>query len=323
MRKTLLLISGILLLALALRLFRLNEIPPGLTHDEANHGREAVEILDGVLRYYFPLNYGSEPLYSYTVAGSMALMGENVYALRRELLEGHIQLESENGDEPTDVESEPVPLEIVKSDTTPSPLPEPGGDFTYSVTVTNPSTVDTATLTDIDDDWAGVAPLTDSGSQDLQSACVDSSDVAVTFPYDLVPLDFITCEFTQEHLGNAGDEWTDAVTVVATDDDVTDQQEPENEEEEQACRDAMEECPTEAIGETTVCSPISVCGIREPGSSRIPAMGLRQQPACSTRCWSSPTSGGVVPGSCPSPIPASWQTWRAGATSTSARSCRR
>ena len=82
MRKTLLLISGILLLALALRLFRLNEIPPGLTHDEANHGREAMEILDGVLRYYFPLNYGSEPLYSYTVAASMSLLGENLFALR-------------------------------------------------------------------------------------------------------------------------------------------------------------------------------------------------------------------------------------------------
>ncbi len=82
MRKTLLLIIVILLSALFLRLFRLTEIPPGLTHDEANHGREAIEILDGVLRYYFPLNYGSEPLYSYTVAGSMSLFGENLFALR-------------------------------------------------------------------------------------------------------------------------------------------------------------------------------------------------------------------------------------------------
>ncbi len=72
----------ILLLALALRSYRLTEIPPGLTHDEANHGREAIEILDGVLRYYFPLNYGSEPLYSYTVAGAMAVLGENLFALR-------------------------------------------------------------------------------------------------------------------------------------------------------------------------------------------------------------------------------------------------
>ena len=72
----------ILLFAFGLRAYRLTEIPPGLTHDEANHGREAIEILDGQLRYYFPLNYGSEPLYSYVVAGSMALFGENLLALR-------------------------------------------------------------------------------------------------------------------------------------------------------------------------------------------------------------------------------------------------
>lgn len=72
----------VLLLATALRSYRLTEVPPGLTHDEANHGREAIGILDGDLRYYFPLNYGSEPLYSYTVAGSMLLLGENLLALR-------------------------------------------------------------------------------------------------------------------------------------------------------------------------------------------------------------------------------------------------
>ncbi|MCP4362135.1 MAG: glycosyltransferase family 39 protein [Chloroflexi bacterium] len=72
----------ILLLALALRLYALADLPPGLTHDEANHGREAIGILDGILLFYFPLNYGSEPLYSYTAAASMALFGENLFALR-------------------------------------------------------------------------------------------------------------------------------------------------------------------------------------------------------------------------------------------------
>ncbi|MCA9982199.1 MAG: glycosyltransferase family 39 protein, partial [Anaerolineales bacterium] len=70
------------LLAFGLRVYALTAVPPGLTHDEANHGREAIEILDGNLRFYFPLNYGSEPLYSYTVAGTMALVGENLFALR-------------------------------------------------------------------------------------------------------------------------------------------------------------------------------------------------------------------------------------------------
>lgn len=76
------LILLILLFAFALRTARLGSIPPGLTHDEANHGREALGVLDGVLLFYFPLNYGSEPLYSYTVAGSMLAFGQHMLALR-------------------------------------------------------------------------------------------------------------------------------------------------------------------------------------------------------------------------------------------------
>ena len=37
----------LLLLAAVLRLALLDGAPPGLTHDEANHGREALGILDG------------------------------------------------------------------------------------------------------------------------------------------------------------------------------------------------------------------------------------------------------------------------------------
>ena len=72
----------ILLIAFALRVWHLTSLPPGLTHDEANHGREAIGILNGVFLYFFPLNYGSEPLYSYTVALFMALLGRGVLALR-------------------------------------------------------------------------------------------------------------------------------------------------------------------------------------------------------------------------------------------------
>ncbi|MGW8318014.1 MAG: ArnT family glycosyltransferase [Candidatus Promineifilaceae bacterium] len=72
----------ILLLAFGLRTYKLTEVPPGLTHDEANHGWDSMNILDGVLLFYFPLNYGSEPLYNYIVAGNMALMGENLLSLR-------------------------------------------------------------------------------------------------------------------------------------------------------------------------------------------------------------------------------------------------
>ena len=80
--RRLLLVIFILLAAFAFRTHQSNSLPPGLTHDEANHGREAMGILDGELLFYFPLNYGSEPLYSYTAAGSMALLGEGVFALR-------------------------------------------------------------------------------------------------------------------------------------------------------------------------------------------------------------------------------------------------
>lgn len=72
----------ILLLGFALRTAQLTDLPPGLTHDEANHGREALGILDGIFLFYFPLNYGSEPFYSYTVAGLMGLVGESLFALR-------------------------------------------------------------------------------------------------------------------------------------------------------------------------------------------------------------------------------------------------
>lgn len=77
-----LLLAAILLVAFWFRAHDLLVIPPGLTHDEANHGREAIGILQGRLALFFPLNYGSEPLYSYTVAGLMALLGRNLLALR-------------------------------------------------------------------------------------------------------------------------------------------------------------------------------------------------------------------------------------------------
>lgn len=81
-KKALLILVVIFLIAFRLRIYHLTDIPPGLTHDEANHGREALDILDGVFLFFFPLNYGSEPLYSYTVAGSMLVLGKNLLALR-------------------------------------------------------------------------------------------------------------------------------------------------------------------------------------------------------------------------------------------------
>ena len=81
-RHSSLVILVIILVAFALRVWNLTGIPPGLTHDEANHGREAIGVLNGIYLYFFPLNYGSEPLYSYTVALFMALLGKGLLALR-------------------------------------------------------------------------------------------------------------------------------------------------------------------------------------------------------------------------------------------------
>ncbi len=72
----------LLLFAFALRVSQLDSLPPGLTHDEANHGHEAIEVLSGFFRYYFPLGYGREPLYAYLLAGWMRLLGVSIFSLR-------------------------------------------------------------------------------------------------------------------------------------------------------------------------------------------------------------------------------------------------
>ena len=90
-----------------------------------------------------------------------------------------------------------VPLSIVKSADFLT-LPEPGGIFNFSVLITNNSTVDTATLTSVSDTY---------GTPDCGGVT------------SLAPGASVTCYFSAEHLGNFGDDWTNKVTVVATDDD--------------------------------------------------------------------------------------------------------
>jgi hypothetical protein len=77
-----LILVAILLIAAFLRLYRLDAIPPGLTHDEAGHGHDAVAILHGARPIYETVGYGREPLYDYVVAGMMALIGPTSFALR-------------------------------------------------------------------------------------------------------------------------------------------------------------------------------------------------------------------------------------------------
>ncbi len=72
-----------LLTAVSLRLYHLTSVPPGLTHDEADHGLTAWRILyAGARDIYFAIGYGREPLYDYLTAGLMALIGPTYLAGR-------------------------------------------------------------------------------------------------------------------------------------------------------------------------------------------------------------------------------------------------
>ncbi|MEM8861128.1 MAG: hypothetical protein AAGD96_22620 [Chloroflexota bacterium] len=81
---------GLLLLAFLLRVYQLDSLPPGLTHDEANHGHEAIEVLNGIYRYYFPLGYGREPFYAYLLAGWMGVVGVSPFTLRLLIVMGMV-----------------------------------------------------------------------------------------------------------------------------------------------------------------------------------------------------------------------------------------
>ncbi len=72
----------LLLIAWALRLHALTSVPPGLSHDEAANGHDSAAILRGVHRLYFPVGYGREPLYNYSVAAMTALLGQSIFTLR-------------------------------------------------------------------------------------------------------------------------------------------------------------------------------------------------------------------------------------------------
>jgi 4-amino-4-deoxy-L-arabinose transferase-like glycosyltransferase len=72
----------ILLAAAFLRLAALDDIPPGLTHDEADHGLDAWGVVNGIRPLYFTVGYGREPLFDYSTAGMMNFLGPSYMAGR-------------------------------------------------------------------------------------------------------------------------------------------------------------------------------------------------------------------------------------------------
>lgn len=72
----------VLLAAASLRLAAIDEVPPGLTHDEADHGLDAWGVVNGIRPIYFTVGYGREPLYDYATSGLMAFLGPSFLAGR-------------------------------------------------------------------------------------------------------------------------------------------------------------------------------------------------------------------------------------------------
>lgn len=78
-----LVLGAILLLALFLRVYQLDVLPPGLHYDEAFNGTQARQVLRGVNRpIFFTQDFGEEPLHIYTEAVLFALMGESPWTIR-------------------------------------------------------------------------------------------------------------------------------------------------------------------------------------------------------------------------------------------------
>jgi 4-amino-4-deoxy-L-arabinose transferase-like glycosyltransferase len=72
----------ILLIAAALRLIALDQVPPGLQHDEVFHGHDAVTVLLGYHPLYFTSNAGNEPLFIYLMSATINLFGSTVFGIR-------------------------------------------------------------------------------------------------------------------------------------------------------------------------------------------------------------------------------------------------
>ncbi len=72
----------ILAVAAAFRLWQLASVPPGLFGDEAVNGLDALDVLAGRARIFYPANYGREGLAMLLFAGAIHAWGPTALALR-------------------------------------------------------------------------------------------------------------------------------------------------------------------------------------------------------------------------------------------------
>lgn len=75
-------LCGVLVVALALRVWRLGELPPGLHTDEGHYAKDALEIMAGARPLFLVGNNGREPLFSYVVAAAFGAWGVSIVSLR-------------------------------------------------------------------------------------------------------------------------------------------------------------------------------------------------------------------------------------------------
>lgn len=81
-RLTSTLLVAFTLLAAALRLIRLGDIPPGLFLDEAGNGLDALDVLAGRFSIFFERSLGKEPLLNYLIVPVVAWLGREPLAVR-------------------------------------------------------------------------------------------------------------------------------------------------------------------------------------------------------------------------------------------------
>ncbi len=75
-------VIGLLLLAAALRCYRLQDFPSGYHNDEVTDAHIIETVVVGRREIFFPEDTGSEPFYMYWSAPFVAVLGHTVFALR-------------------------------------------------------------------------------------------------------------------------------------------------------------------------------------------------------------------------------------------------
>jgi 4-amino-4-deoxy-L-arabinose transferase-like glycosyltransferase len=75
-------LAATVLLGAWLRFYRLGTWPPGLYHDEAFNGLDALRVLEGERPIFFEANNGREPFFLYCIALAVAWLGRTPYAVR-------------------------------------------------------------------------------------------------------------------------------------------------------------------------------------------------------------------------------------------------